>query len=88
MNYADALTVREYVDYCKENDTYVHAAVLEQAGYFQSSIDPKVFWEEAHRYMTDRYGKDNYIWTGEKFWFDTEEEAIQFYAFFRDWLED
>jgi hypothetical protein len=38
--------------------------------------------------MTNRYGKDNYIWTGEKFWFDTEEEAIQFYAFFRDWLED
>ena len=88
MNYVDAFTVQEYVDYCKANNIYVFADVLEQAGYFRASIDPKVFWEAAHEYMTKRYGKDNYIWTGEKFWFDTEEEAIQFYAFFRDWLED
>ena len=87
MNYVDALTVKEYVDLCKASDTYVYAAILKQAGYIPVSIDPKVFWEEAHRYMKERYGEDNYVWTGEKFWFDTETEAIQFYAFFKDWLE-
>jgi len=88
MNYVDVLTVKEYVDYYKKNDPYLHAAILEQAGYIPVSIDPKVFWEDAHRYMTERYGEGNYVWTGEKFWFDTEAEARQFYEFFRNCLED
>jgi hypothetical protein len=88
MNYVDVLTVREYVDYYKANDPYVHAAVLEQAGYTPVSINPKVFWESAHEYMTKRYGEDNYVWTGEKFWFDNMEEASHFYAYYSSWLED
>jgi hypothetical protein len=38
--------------------------------------------------MTKRYGEDNYVWTGEKFWFDNMEEASHFYAYYSSWLED
>jgi hypothetical protein len=61
---------------------------MESAGYLCVTIDPSGFWAEAHTFLTKRYGKDNYIWTGEKFWFDTQEEALEFYALYRDWLEN
>lgn len=88
MNYVDVFTTVEFVEHFTSKYKIVNAAVMEAAGYFCVPIDPSGFWEEAHSFLIKRYGKDNYVWTGEKFWFDNEEEALEFYAFYKDWLED
>jgi len=88
VNYADVLTTCEFVDLFKEENRIVNANVMESAGYYVVSIDPSSFWDHAHNWCKARYGEDNYIWTGEKFWFNTHKEALLFYAFYKDWLED
>lgn len=87
MNYADVFTTNEFVDLCKAEDRLVYGAVMEDAGYFCVPVDPSGFWENAHTFLTKRYGKDNYVWTGEKFWFNSQAEAKEFHEFYRDWLE-
>lgn len=87
MNYVDVLTTSEFVDLFKEENRIINADVMESAGYFFISIDPSEFWIEAHNWLKKHYGEDNYIWTGEKFWFDSREKALEFYKFYKDWLE-
>jgi hypothetical protein len=88
MNYVDALSAKDYVEHCNSNGIVVNAEVMRNGGYFLVTIDPSSFWKEAHDHLIKRYGKNNYVWTGEKFWFNTHEEAMQFYEFYKDWLED
>ena len=88
MNYADVLTTYEFVNLYKEENRTVNSDVMESAGYYAVLIDPSQFWIEAHKWLKERYGEKRYVWTGEKFWFNTYEEALRFYAYYRDWLED
>lgn len=88
MNYVDVFTVCDFVNYAKSKGELVNAQVLENAGYLFVSIDPSGFWDQSHKWCKDRYGEENYIWTGEKFWFDTQEEADRFNAYYSNWLED
>jgi hypothetical protein len=88
MNFADVFTVCDFVNYSESKDELVNAQVLENAGYVHVSINTSSFWIHAHEWCKKQYGKDKYIWTGEKFWFDTKEEAARFYAYYKDWLED
>lgn len=87
MNYVDALSTIEFVDFCKSKNKTVNADVMQVADYFGISVDPSGFWPEAHTFLINRYGKDNYVWTGEKFWFNSQAEAKEFYEFYKDWLE-
>jgi hypothetical protein len=88
MNYVDIYTVGEYVNLCNVEGIVVNADILKQAGYFCVPIDLRDFWTEAHEFLSKNYPKERYTWTGEKFWFTTAEEALRFYAFYKDWPED
>jgi hypothetical protein len=35
-------------------------------------------WPECHKQCAEMFGKDNYTWTGEIFWFRTEEDILWF----------
>lgn len=76
MNYIDAMSVREFSKLMEEEDVTVYAAVLHAAGYtFVPCPGP---WEEVHSWMRWKYGEGNYVWTGEKFWFDNEKDKEEF----------
>lgn len=80
------MKLREYIDYIKVVDPMVQkpghdwrmtldkmnypSALLGRAGHRQ--------WNEVHAWCQKHFGKENYIWAGNVFWFDRKEDAVLF----------
>lgn len=50
--------------------------VLKDQGYYSVELSPgnKVIYD----WCQEKFGPDHYVWTGSKFWFETETDAIMF----------
>ena len=35
-------------------------------------------WRECHAWCKEQFGREHYTWTGSKFWFETEQDAMLF----------
>lgn len=51
-------------------------SVFEDQGYYSVTVRPKS--KECYVWCAEQFGKDHYAWTGSKFWFETEQDAIIF----------
>jgi len=50
--------------------------VLEDQGYYSVKLRPKN--KESWDWCTEKFGAEHYAWTGSKFFFETEQDAIMF----------
>lgn len=80
MNYSDCMSPKEFCKLMDEEGVTVYAAILHTAGY--TFVPCPGTWEDVHAWMKDKYGEGNYTWTGEKFWFDNEEDKTEFKRYF------
>lgn len=81
MNYVDAMLAKDFVALKNAEGVTVYADIMSQAGYI--FVPCPGSWNDVHQWLTYRYGEKNYVWTGEKFWFNTNEEAEEFKRAFR-----
>jgi hypothetical protein len=51
-------------------------SVFEDQGYYSVTVSPKS--KECWVWCDAQYGKEHYAWTGSKFFFETEQDAIMF----------
>lgn len=56
---------------------------LSNAGYYHADLSGVMAtgfnaWKDAHRWCIDNFGKEHYTWTGERFWFETDQDALLF----------
>lgn len=54
------------------------AKIFRQMGYFEVRLGRSLNWSETHKWCVAHYGEKNYSWTGDTFWFDNKEFAIEF----------
>lgn len=73
------MTIREFVDsHNLWNTSNVHwREILIKQGYYPVSADPRK-WGEIHYWCQEQVGENHYTWTGEVFWFETEQAAVMF----------
>ena len=57
-----------------------YRAILDKAGYYSVLLNASghTQWKEVHKWCNEHIGHDNYTWTGSRFWFDTEKDAMLF----------
>lgn len=49
-----------------------------ECGYIGICVNDLCRWQEIHKWCRETIGEDNYTWTGEVFWFDDKDNAIEF----------
>jgi hypothetical protein len=61
-------------------DRKIYGKDLEDAGYpyVYTSKDHFGKWQEMHHWCNTVIGADRYTWTGDVFWFLTEDDAVKF----------
>ena len=52
--------------------------ILKEQGYYPVVSDPSTAWADMHEWCEQHFGEDHYTWTGEVFWFETEQAAVLF----------
>ncbi len=48
------------------------------AGYRPVEVGLHHSGQDIHEWCCDQFGEDHYVWTGSKFWFETEQAAVLF----------
>ena len=51
---------------------------FKEAGYHSVSLNSLTEWQAIHTWCTRQVGKEHYAWTGQIFWFETQEAANWF----------
>ena len=51
---------------------------FQEAGYHKITITVSNSWIPIHEWCEQIIGRNNYAWTGNTFWFETEEDAVAF----------
>lgn len=77
------MTLKEFfklVESLRPNNGVIDASVLGSAGFPSVTIGRQhsLLWSKVHDWCREYYGPGNYTWTGEIFWFNTEEDAVVF----------
>lgn len=47
-----------------------HSVLLGYRGHLE--------WQEVHAWCKNHFGEDHYTWTGSRFWFEQEHDAVLF----------
>lgn len=81
------MNIREYIENIKDTESvnnpptdYDWRRALEKQGYpnILLSREGHLKWQEVHAWCEEKIGKDHYVWTGSRFWFDRIEDATLF----------
>ena len=51
-------------------------SVFEDQGYYSVLLRPRN--KECYEWCAEQFGKEHFAWTGSKFFFETEQDAIMF----------
>lgn len=51
---------------------------FQEASYHKITITVSNSWIPIHEWCEQIIGRNNYAWTGNTFWFETEEDAVAF----------
>jgi hypothetical protein len=51
---------------------------LEEGGYYSVDLRSAEHWTDIHQWCRGQYGQENYSWSGTRFWFQTDREAMLF----------
>jgi hypothetical protein len=52
--------------------------VFKDGGYYDV-VPPSISqWKEIHQWCVRTFGQEHYAWSGNRFWFETPEDAIMF----------
>ena len=54
-----------------------HRAFTDQ-GYHDVALNELTQWQEIHQWCEQQFGQDHYVWTGNRFWFEQEQDAMLF----------
>lgn len=81
----DCASIREFVLRIDSGGMYNQPGLWHQrfraAGYYSAEVDllhHRHLWQDIHEWCCDQFGQDHYTWTGETFWFETEQAAVLF----------
>lgn len=74
------MSIREYAEqqqlYLKHEVKPINwYKIFESAGYHHAMVGSG-HWREIHEWAVDTVGEMHYIWHGQHFWFETEEDAV------------
>lgn len=80
------MNIREYIDYIKQVDPLVKKTDYDWRWAFDKMNYPSVLlgsashqqWTEVHAWCQEHVGEQHYAWTGSRFWFDQEKDAMLF----------
>jgi hypothetical protein len=76
------MSIREFIDQApiesSEETFFDWYSYLKQGGWHSVKIGLRTRWEPAHQWCIQQYGPDHYTWTGNCFWFETEQDALLF----------
>jgi hypothetical protein len=76
------MSIREFIDQAplesSEETFFDWYLYLKQVGWHSVKIGLRQRWEPAHQWCIQQYGSDHYTWTGNCFWFETEQDALLF----------
>lgn len=80
------MNIQEYTDYIKAIDPMVAKADYNWRRAYDKMNYPSVLlgahghlqWQEVHAWCQEQFGKEHYTWTGSRFWFDQEKDAVLF----------
>lgn len=56
--------------YQPDPQIWKHSVLLGREGHFS--------WQEMHNWCKEKFGAEQYTWTGSLFWFQNERDAIMF----------
>lgn len=73
------MTIREFVDSHNTWNTTSNnwREFLKEQGYYSVSAGAGS-WADIHEWCDQHIGEQHYTWTGEVFWFETEQAAVMF----------
>jgi hypothetical protein len=76
------MSIREFIDQAplesSEEQLFDWYQYLKQGGWYSVKIGLRIRWESAQQWCIQQYGQDHYTWTGNAFWFETEQDALLF----------
>jgi hypothetical protein len=79
------MTLRQFIKTVKENQGNPIQIppwdkILPEQGYIGVDLttDAVSKWQELHKWCQEHIGEEHYSWTGYKFWFEKEKDAIMF----------
>lgn len=79
--------IRDFVENWKQWDAQTDPANpvpvnwelrFQEAGYHSIGLTRLSMWPEIHEWCKQHVGKQHYAWTGNVFWFETEQAAALF----------
>lgn len=77
------MNIRDYIKTVKpkaQKTDYDWRTALEKQGYSSVLLSRNGHdrWQEVHVWCQQQIGKDHYCWTGSRFWFENEHDAVEF----------
>lgn len=79
------VSIRSFIDKVKAEKEKPDKAVfidwpeiLSAAGYHRADLNDSTHWKEVHIWCVEEFGQENYAWSGNIFWFQTNEAATWF----------